>query len=138
MNTLGKKFATYLLLAGLSLLASGCASLDTMIPDEVKYGQLYMLDEVLQEASQNCDGESVSIARSWAGQVSATLQGHMVYVEQDSAMAIEARQLLVQLPRIVASQGEASCEHIRVAAMQNQVLLASLSGGNSTIMLASR
>ncbi|MDH3354043.1 MAG: hypothetical protein OEL79_02375 [Chromatiales bacterium] len=121
-------------------LLSGCSTLTTMIPDEVKYGQLYTLEEVMVTASQQCDDESSrAIANDWAKQVSGSLGEHVSYLDEESSAYIEAKLLLKDLSKIRGNSGTDNCKNYQVVAMRSQGLVVALTAtAPGASMLASR
>ena len=118
-------------------LLSGCNSLNTMVSDETKYGQIYMLEEVLSDASADCHNEDhLFDAKQWAMQVSSSLGEYTEFLDKESASYIESKKLLKQLPLISGYYGEPSCEAIALASEQTRTLINTLT--SSTIVVASR
>ena len=119
-------------------LLSGCNSLNTMVSDETKYGQIYMLDTVLSDAAADCSNEEhLFDAKQWAMQVSTSLGEHVEYLDEQSASYIEGKKLLKQLPQISGYYGKPSCKLIAEASEQTRSLLKALTG-SSIIVVASR
>ena len=134
-NVLSKRLITIAAILSAALL-SGCNSLNTMISDETKYGQIYMLEEVLSDASGDCGNEDhIFDSKQWAMQVSTSLKEHTTYLNKESASYIESKKLLKQLPMITGYYGEPSCEAIIVAAEQTRTLISVLTA--RTIVVAS-
>ena len=118
-------------------LLSGCNSLNTMISDETKYGQIYMLEEVLSDAAADCRSEQrLFDAKQWAMQVSISLKEHTTFLNTQSASYIESKKLLKQLPMISGYYGEPSCEAIAQAGKQTRILISTLT--NASFAVASR
>ena len=135
-NVLSKRLLSIAAILSVALL-SGCNSLNTMVSDETKYGQIYMLEEVLSDASADCGSEQrLFDAKQWAMQVSISLKEHTTFLNKESASYIESKKLLKQLPMISGYYGEPSCEAITIAGEQTRTLLNTLSA--ATIVVASR
>jgi len=122
------------------LVLSGCSTLNTMIPDEVKYGQLYTLEEVMVDASVQCGDESNRvIANEWAKQVSGSLGEHISYLDEESSAYIEAKILLKDLAKVRNNPNSDSCENYQMVAMHTQSLMIALnSSAPGATMVASR
>ena len=119
-------------------LLSGCNSLNTMVSDETKYGQIYMLETVLGDAAADCHNEEhLFDAKQWAMQVSTSLGEHVEFLDEQSASYIESKKLLKQLPQISAYYGKPSCKMIAQTHQQTRTLIAALTG-SSIIVVASR
>lgn len=119
-------------------LLSGCNSLNTMVSDETKYGQIYMLETVLSDAAADCSNdEHLFDARQWSKQVFVSLEEHTLFLNKQSASYVESKKLLKQLPLISGSYGKPSCEAIAQASEQTRTLINALTG-NSIIVVASR
>ena len=137
MNTLVSKRIIAIAAILSAGLLSGCNSLNTMVSDETKYGQIYMLEEVLSDASADCHNEGrLFDAKQWAMQVSTSLGEHVEFLDEQSASYIESKKLLKQLPLISGYYGEPSCEAIAQASEQTRTLLTTLTA--TTIVVASR
>ena len=118
-------------------LLSGCNSLNTMVSDETKYGQIYMLDTVLSDAAVDCTNkERLFDAKQWAKQVSISLEEHTTFLDEESASYVESKKLLKQLPQISGYYGTPSCDAIALASEQTRTLLNTLTA--TTIVVASR
>jgi hypothetical protein len=135
-NVLSKRLVTIAAIFSVALV-SGCSSLNTMVSDETRYGQIYMLEEVLRDAVADCGNkERLFDARQWAMQVSFSLKEHTQYLNKESASYSESRKLLKQLPLISGHYGEPSCDAIALAGEQTRTLLKTLSA--ASIVVASR
>ena len=120
-----------------AVLLGGCNSLNTMVSDETKYGQIYMLEEVLSDASAACNSEQRMFdAKQWAMQVSVSLKEHSRYLNKESASYIEAGKLLRQLPVVAGYYGKPSCEAVELAAVQTRTLIHTLTA--APVVVASR
>ena len=119
-------------------LLSGCNSLNTMVSDETKYGQIYMLETVLSDAAADCSNEErLFDAKQWAMQVSISLKEHTEFLNEQSASYIESKKLLKQLPLISGYYGKPSCKVITRASEQSRTLISALTA-STTIVVASR
>ena len=118
-------------------LLSGCNSLNTMVSDETKYGQIYMLETVLSDAAADCANEEhLFDAKQWSKQVFVSLEEHTLFLDKQSASYIESKKLLKQLPQISGYYGKPSCDAITLASEQTRTLLNTLTA--TTIVVASR
>ncbi|MCW8919561.1 MAG: hypothetical protein OQL08_12200 [Gammaproteobacteria bacterium] len=118
-------------------LLSGCNSLNTMISDETKYGQLYMLEAVLSDAGADCTNEQhLFDAKQWALHVSISLTEHITFLDEEGASYRESKKLLKQLPLISGYYGNASCGAIALAGEQTRILIRALTA--EPIVVASR
>ena len=119
-------------------LLSGCNSLNTMVSDETKYGQIYMLETVLSDAAADCTNEEhLFDAKQWSKQVFVSLDEHTLYLDKQSASYIESKKLLKQLPLISGSYGKPSCKAIAQASEQTRNVINALTG-TGIIVVASR
>lgn len=135
-NVLSKRLLSLATLLSVALL-SGCHSLNTLVSDETRYGQIYMLEEVLHDAAADCGSvERLFDAKQWALQVSVSLQEHTEFLDKEGAPYLESKKLLKQLPMISGYYGEPSCAAIALASEQTRTLLHVLTG--NAIVVASR
>ena len=90
-----KKFA----LISLSLLLlGGCATMEQALSPEVRYGQLYALQDALTIASHQCDDrEAVFTATYWAGSTVGNIDEHSRFLKDDSAPQQKSKELVKQL-----------------------------------------
>lgn len=135
-NLLGKRLISLVAILSVALL-SGCNSLNTMVSDETKYGQIYMLEEVLADASGDCsNSEHIFDAKQWSRQVSASLGDYVGYLDEQSDPYIESKKLLEQLPMIAGYYGQPNCKAITTAHEQTRTLIATLTA--KSIVVARR
>ncbi len=135
-NVLSKRLISIAAILSVAML-SGCNSLNTMVSGETRYGQIYMLEEVLSDASADCASEErLFDAKQWAMQVSISLKEHTTFLNKESASYIESKKLLKQLPMIAGYYGKPSCEAIALAGEQTRTLLRTL--GAASIVVATR
>jgi len=108
-------------------ILAGCSTISTMIPDDMKYGQLYMLKDVMVDASQQCENESIRIiANNWAKQASGSLEKHITYLDEESSTYIEAKILIKDLAKVRNNPSIDNCQNYQLVAMHAQSLVVAL------------
>lgn len=121
-----KKFA----LISLSLLLlGGCATMKQALSPEVRYGQLYALQDALTTASHQCgDREAVFTATYWASATVGNIDEHSRFLEDDSAPQQKSKELVKQLYALsyYGRDPASLCERIALAGDTNRELIALL------------
>ncbi len=111
------------------LLSAGCATLEASIPQEVRYGKLYSLEESLATAAGDCGNpDAVHAGRYWADLVGHDLSEHMRFLDQQGESYQRAEGLMASLDRLQYSRGEALCEALGESRRDTQRLLSALAG----------
>ncbi len=115
--------------ASLALL-SGCAStIEATFSPEVRYGQLYALENALSTASSDCnDREASFTATYWASTTVGNIADHSKYLETDSLQQIKSKELVAQLYSLQydANNVASHCQQIEIAGKTTRELLALL------------
>ena len=136
MNKLSKRITLSLAALAVTVL-TGCSNLNTVIPDEVKYGQLYSLNDALYMAKQSCDNEdSLFLVKHWAMIVHPSLTDHLDYIEENKQAHFQGKRLVKQLGYLSGNYGEPSCANIAEAGRTTSKLIAALTG--QPLQIASR
>lgn len=111
-------------------LLSGCAStMETAISPEVRYGQLYALENALSTASSDCsDREASFTATYWASTTVGNIADHSKYLETDSLQQSKSKELVAQLYSLQydATNMASHCQQIEIAGNTTRELLALL------------
>lgn len=118
------------LLISLSLLVlSGCSALDKAISPEVRYGQLYALEDALSTAGNRCsDKEAAFTATYWATTTVNNISEHSEFLEVGGAQQSKSKELVKQLYSLqyVAYDDDANCQRFSIAGGTTRELLALL------------
>ena len=120
------------LLFSLSLaLLSGCTTtLEQAISPEIRYGQLYALENALSTASSDCSDQGASFtATYWATSTVGNISDHSEYLEVGSVEQSKSKELVAQLYSLQynATNSASHCKQISVAGNTTRELLALLS-----------
>lgn len=114
------------------LVVSGCSTLETALPPEVRYGQLYALEEALTHAAARCD-DTVTTHRAayWAQSTAMNIADHSRYLDEGSNALQSARRLVSELGqlRVPAPDDITTCQQYANAAATTREVLASLTHG---------
>ena len=110
------------------LLLSGCASMESAFSPELRYGQLYALQEALTEAATHCgDREATFTANYWAASTAGNIAEHSQFLKADSLPQSKSRELLRQLYSLQQrNQPETTCRQFADAGSATRELLAAL------------
>ena len=112
------------------LLLSGCAStIETAFSPEVRYGQLYALENALSTASSDCSDHEASFTASyWASTTVGNISDHSKYLESDSVQQAKSKELISQLYSLQydATNSASHCKQIAIAGNTTRELLALL------------
>ncbi|MEN8169007.1 MAG: hypothetical protein ABFS08_02120 [Pseudomonadota bacterium] len=115
----------------LSLLLSGCAStMEATFSPELRYGQLYALENALTIAGSNCnDKDAVFTATYWASTTVINISDHSEFLEEGSVERTKSKELVKQLYslRYVTANEESRCHQIAIAGNATRELLTLLS-----------
>ncbi len=120
-----------MLFIGLSLvLLNGCATtMEQAFRPELRYGQLYALEDALNAANSDCSDQEASFSATyWASTALDALTDHNQYLETDSPQQSKSRELIAQLYSLQydAANVASHCQQIAVAGITTRELLALL------------
>ena len=108
-------------------LLSGCATtMDQTFSPELRYGQLYALENALNTASSNCGNREASFtATYWASTTLGTLTDHYQYLVTDSLRQRKSKELVAQLYSLKynATSSASHCKQIALAGNTTRELL---------------
>ena len=128
MTNISKRLITFIAVISAGVL-SGCNSLNTMVSDETKFGQVYMLESILSDAAADCSNrDHLFDSKEWSRHVSGSLEEYTGFLDKESTAYIESKALLAQLPKISGYYGEPRCTDIAEAAEQTRKVIAALTG----------
>lgn len=110
----------------------GCATLETTLSPEVRYGQIYALEEALNRAASRCDdAEALQLAAYWTSITAMSLADHSRYLEEGSSAHQSAKSLLKQLGQLrVAPDDTARCRQFAEAATAVRQMLVGLTSAD--------
>lgn len=98
---------TLIALAAMALW--GCATLERALSPEVRYGQIYALEEALNGAASRCDDtEAVQLAAYWTSVTAVSLADHSRYLDEGSSAQQDAKSLLRQLGQLRVTPDESA------------------------------
>lgn len=108
------------------LLLSGCTAMESVISPQVRYGQLYALQEALTTASDNCgDQQAAFTANYWAMVTVGNIEQHSQFLAAESPQQLKSKQLVKQLYALhyLSRNDEDNCRQIAVAGNTTRELL---------------
>ena len=118
-----KKFA---LISLSMLLLGGCATMEQALSPEVRYGQLYALQDALTTAGHKCgDREATFTATYWASTTVGNIDEHSRFLKADSAQQQKSKELVEQLYALAYHGGDSAiqCKQIVLAGNTTRELL---------------
>ena len=118
-----------MMLIALSLaVISGCSTLETALSPEVRYGQVYALEEALSSAASRCDdADAAHRATYWASVTAMNIADHSRFLDEGSTAQQSAKRLVKQLSalRMSTPDDTSHCgEFASAAATAKQLLVA--------------
>ena len=111
------------------LLLGGCATMEQALSPEVRYGQLYALQDALSTASHRCgDRDAIFTATYWASTTVGNIDEHSRFLLADSEPRMKSKELVKQLYALsyYGADSRAQCEQIALAGNTTRELIALL------------
>jgi uncharacterized protein YceK len=108
------------------LLLGGCASMESAFSPEVRYGQLYALENALTTAGNQCGNEEAAFtATYWASATVNNIAEHSEFLETGSAPQTKSRELVKLLYTLQynSANPESQCQQLAMAGSATRSLI---------------